>query len=133
MREILFRGKRKDSGKFVEGDLYHCAAGGININTHKQGQPWLGYSVIPETVGQYTGLTDRNGTKIFEGDILIYTDKDQDKSTHKVFWSDIRLAFYACYTRYPELYGYASNFNKDDIEVIGNIHDNPELLKGGSE
>ncbi len=136
MREILFRGKavnlHNGSKDFVYGQYVQNRDGKmIYSDTWEDGIQK--HYVIEETVGQYTGLTDKSGTKIFEGDILIYTDKDQDKSTHKVFWSDTRLAFYACYTRYPELYGYASNFNKDDIEVIGNIHDNPELLKGGSE
>lgn len=134
MREILFRGKQVDNGEWIQGDLLQnvdC----LKIREQEKDIKHIARSFVvhTETIGQYTGLTDKNGTKIFEGDILIYTDKDQDKSTHKVFWSDTRLAFYACYTRYPELYGYASNFNKDDIEVIGNIHDNPELLKGGIE
>ncbi|MGM9682452.1 MAG: hypothetical protein ACI3XQ_02515 [Eubacteriales bacterium] len=60
MREILFRGKRLDNGKFAEGDLW-CFQKGPTINPHEYGQPWLGYPVNPETVGQYTGLTDKIG------------------------------------------------------------------------
>lgn len=129
MREILFRGKRTGSREWIEGFVVSHSMETMCLFVEKKSrETWY---VNDDTVGQYTGLTDKNGKKIFEGDIVKYTDKDQDKSTHKVFWSDTRLAFYACYTRYPELYGYASNFNKDDIEVIGNIHDNPELLKEG--
>ena len=150
MREILFRGKRTNNGEWVEGDLIHLP-NGISILAN-------GYArVIPETVGQYTGLTDKNGKKIFEGDIIRYADlydyncylesidniEVYDNIDLGNIWT-IDEVVYGIEVGYP-----AFDLNKHDFEtnglselsesgqyfyeVIGNIHDNPELLKGGEE
>lgn len=132
MREILFRGKRIDNGEWVYGDLrngcYMIEDCGIYI---------MKYPVIPETVCQFTGLRDKNGKRIFEGDIVsqkrngfeilyvtIFTDKDVG----------------SCGCCYPSFDGIgfvfesvkgtrANAFDLYPLEVVGNIHDNKEMLK----
>lgn len=138
MREILFRGKRIDNGEWVEGDF--CRCGVAKIDTHKMGQPWRGYTVHEESVGQYTGLKDRNGKRIFEGDIFIDGDNE---CTGVVEWHNGCFYLY-WYGRDGVMmeYGYdedagefglletelVSEIYIDALEVAGNIHDNPELL-----
>ena len=119
MREILFRGKCGRNGDewieggiafgyFVEGDVCILSACGSVL------------SVYPETVGQYTGLTDKNGKKIFEGDIV---RADNGHISKVVFW-------YGGFSLYCECHKQHTDFiPKDIIEILGNIHDNPELLK----
>jgi len=124
MREILFRGKRKDNGKWIEGDsLIH--------SMFKKGDVCVGviegleiHSVIPETIGQYTGLTDKNGNKIFEGDIV--KGKDHLEKDLKVYgYIDHKNGSFVIVGDFMTHYRWLDY----DVEVIGNIHDNPELLK----
>lgn len=128
MREILFRGKRTDNGKQVEGNLF------IPDKDDTPTQICIGtniiritYDVIPETVGQYTGLTDKNGTKIFEGDIL----KGAWDTIFQVVYDDCYLGFRA--KEKDGMHNCIDYYGLDRIEVIGNIHDNTELMKGGAE
>jgi uncharacterized phage protein (TIGR01671 family) len=134
MREILFRGKRIDNGEWVEGYYVYDESGQtteeptayiVSLNTHPCGWSLIPYKVIPETLGQYTGLTDKNGKRIFEGDIVKLTLKD-GVELGEIDWSDylMRFTFVSPEGRY--------GFDRDCVfEVIGNIHDNPELLIGG--
>ena len=127
MREILFRGKREVNGEWVYGAYVHYDDIKDNhkddcdyiVGTHT-GTNFPFCKVIPETVGQYTGLTDKNGTKIFEGDIV--------KGTFLGF----PVPFYD-YTFsiswQKDVTGYKANYF-ENVEVIGNIYDNHELLKG---
>ena len=139
MREILFRGKRVDNGKWVYGYYFkathHWHDNGIHedwIATDSiQNGGWCNvrgkYAVIPETVGQYTGLTE-NGKKIFEGDILNGLLRlHPDRRIFQVIYEDNGFYF---------LDEDGVGWHPDhiaDYEVIGNIHDNPELLKGDAK
>jgi uncharacterized phage protein (TIGR01671 family) len=131
MREILFRGKRKDfDNEWLYGfyTLYNNNRGmKPTIITGTEENCCILLEVIPETIGQYTGLTDKNGKKIFEGDIVLYG------FTPCVVKFDTDNARFMLYENGKYL---KNGFNVDTMklkEVIGNIHDNPELLKGGAE
>ena len=136
MREILFRGKRKDNrNPWIYGHLHKMdgygtgyTEYGIQVQDIPTSRPWS-VSVIPETVGQYTGLTDKNGKKIFEGDIVKYGD-----TVHNVVFEQRNGTAYFGLV-YSPLETLPCGHYQDlrQIEVIGNIHDNPELLKGGTE
>ena len=141
MREILFRGKRAENGKWVEGVYFKhdtvciCFSSDDPKPSHLIIQdgfcdwgfepPIQGIEVIPETIGQYTGLTDKNGKKIFEGDIVKGSNiMHSNRKIYQVAFDD--GAF--------ELFDHKGvgwhHSHIDNKEVIGNIHDNPELLKG---
>ena len=122
MREILFRGKQRDNGEWFYGDLVHlnhC----VSIRSKDCAR-----SVVPETVGQYTGLTDKNGVKIFEGDLIRSTETGE---TAIVQWFSEHSAF-MIWCKTSNQVGFLYECEKSIIEVIGNIHDNPELI-GGEE
>ena len=137
MREILFRGKRVDNGEWVQGDLYHRNEE-VLINNFHEG---FNLAIIPETIGQYTGLTDKNGTKVFEGDIVKCTDTQYDYEFIAVVLFGNPNGEYNWGFQLKRVSGAGANTDillwveMEDtgalIEVIGNIHDNPELLKGG--
>ena len=137
MREILFRGKRTDNGEWIYGDLMQnvdC----IKIREQEKDVKHItkSFEIDLETVGQYTDLADKNGKRIFEGDIVAQNwydyDEPRDDSFGKVVFCEYDCSFSVM------------DVNKDgfmplgrcgsyhwEVEVIGNIHDNPELLKGG--
>ena len=144
MREIIFRGK-KDDDEWVYGSFCMdareqfnglCGVDGFIRLYDKAKGKMQTYEVDRETVGQYTGLMDKNGKRIFEGDIVAQNwydyDEPRDDSFGKVVFCEYDCSFSVM------------DVNKDgfmplgrcgsyhwEVEVIGNIHDNPEMLKGG--
>ena len=129
MRKILFRGKTEKFGNWIEGNL-------IVGRDLESGQliyliaPLSAYytevkKVIPETIGQYTGLTDKNETKIFEGDIV--KGKDHLEKDLEVYgYIDHKNGSFVIVGDFMTHYRWLDY----DVEVIGNIHDNPKLLDG---
>ena len=130
-REILFRGARVCDGHFVNGSLVEVngecdsneSVPHIVISYGPDTFDW--FEVDPETVCQFTGMTDKNGTKIFEGDILNEPFEGREK-LYQVFWSEDYFSF-----RVKNGYGeyYLDEICQSRCEVIGNIYDNKELLK----
>lgn len=125
MREILFRGKRNGFGEWVQGNLtqYMDLCGETHYYITPQDDSIATYEVDPETVGQFTGMLDKNDKRIFEGDIVdILTENEE---TGIVTYED--GGFWVNADGFNV--DFHSNINGTDLEIIGNIHDNPELLK----
>ena len=137
-REILFRGKRTDNGEWVYGYLIgnNVIVGEVVDFDEDYFNTQFWYKVDPETVGQFTGLTDKNGTKVFEGGII----RVNGVVNFAVKYIEERLSFCLANTddlklnlKYISPWNHVSaswwyEFGRE-IEVIGNVYDNPELLK----
>ena len=118
-RTVLFRGKRVDNGEWVEGcycegATRHCISVGLPACQH--------FDIEPETVGEWTGLTDKNVQKIFEDDILKVTTRNS-ATICKVVFQD------GCFVGMEEDGGECDFRYLIGVEVIGNVYDNPDLWK----
>ena len=140
MREIIFRGKRMDNREWYYGSYLFLHISSVNWTGAKMGKPEdvhyivndqdINYAVYPSTIGQYTGLKDKNGKRIFEGDII------------KRFWLGAKIIYCVRYDG-ENAHFIGKSLNKSGFttfdgdgemfEVIGNIHDNPELLEVGGD
>ena len=137
MREIVFRAKRKDNGEWVYGSLLIQAGERINKDELTPAEYRIlgcrgeNHLVDPKTVGEYTGLTGGKGTKIFEGDIVKhiqeYEISDKVESIAVIKWNEAYTCWSIEYTNGRITAFLGMEYHR--IEVIGNIHDNPELLK----
>ncbi len=128
MREILFRGKKLDSGEWIYGDFGLVSSDeGVYTLMFSRHYKEFGFGLVdPATVGQYTGLTDMAGKKIFEGDIIRYPISPirfpkRKSPVYTVLWDEA-----GGFTIFTDDNG----FDPKSIEVIGNVYDNPELLEG---
>lgn len=138
MREILFRGQTRRYGEkvklngekiksnWVYGGIFPQNKGGDFAIIYQQEPTIEKYPVYADTVGQYTGFTDKNGAKIFEGDICSFGDTDGGRTNYEICWIENRWIVREC-----------SHSGVDDLDlffcersvVVGNIFDNPELLE----
>lgn len=141
MREVLYRGKRTENGEWVDGsvfvdenkDKHEILVGYVNYR--------VGWEIDPKTAGQFVGIIDKNGKKIFEGDVIKF-----HKFRYEPDWVGVVGYDYCSYIatgRMPLAYEKGigeepiyspfevalSSIDKTTIEIIGNIHDNPELLE----
>ena len=130
MRTIKFRGKSRLDGRWLFGDLFRTDLdGGVSIQTYDEVDGWMTEDVNEKTVGQFTSLFDRNKKEIYEGDIIRINDDESGV---------IEVRFVR------GVFAFLWNGDLDEelpinapthewAEIIGNIHDNPELLKGGAQ
>lgn len=138
MREILFRGKRQNNGEWVVGCyVFQYGCHSIYLPSTDGECGFDNYGVDRATVGQYTGLKDKNGKRIFEGDILEVSwhapRRDTVYEKYEVVYR--KSGFFT--KRAGKLFGQLGNYISPNVnmrcEVIGNIHDNPELLDGETQ
>ena len=133
MRTIKFRGKSKLNGKWVYGDLVQCMSDDIKIvnSNRPESVSYKIYDIQSDTIGQFTGLLDKNGMEIYEGDIV----KTKGNWGGVVTWNS--RGYYYVKDQYysddeePDLspLGSLHCYERKQLEIISNIHDNPEILK----
>ena len=141
MREIVFRGKRAKDGKWVDGSLFSSMTGQkfIRWEVEDDGaiEEIVQYEVNPETIGQFTGLTDKNGKRVFEGDIVCadtgrrwFNGICTDYTQYVVVVYNSQKARFEILGKLGESHKALDQvIDKCSATVVGNIHDKPELLE----
>ncbi len=153
MREIKFRGKRLDNGEWAYGDLRQVEGSAyiLDYDTGDDGVSQehriffnIAYQVDPATVGQYTGLKDKAGVEIYEGDVIKLVTADFEEITitcefgpvrRQIFENEVEITgFYFVRSNdgrktFPITHNYLGKHDTEIWTVIGNIHDNPELME----
>ena len=136
-REILFRGKRVDNGECVYGHFCEFPCDDdtdipsiMRIESKENHRTLMQYPVISETVGRFTGLTDRNGVRIFEGDIVKVKTISGSFINYVITWFNSDLCWVMQSLKDTSVIFRLRSCWK--FEVVGNIHDNPELMRGES-
>lgn len=131
MREILFRGKRFDNNEWIEGGFYlePYTDNAYIVAWNSMGMGFIEYILVcKETVGQYTGLKDKNGVRIFEGDVIdCWSEGVNAKGTVQ----QRKDGLWIIYPAWQKVIMWSlcpDEYCNTTVEVIGNIHDNPELL-----
>lgn len=142
-REILFRGKHKETGIWIYGGLIECANRAFIVDynfasnllrTEQRSLDLVEYTafefrvkeVLPDTVCQYTGLNDKNENRIFDGDVLKVSFEDEEPLIMKVRWDEDTARFWI--SNNEDGFSFYDLWT-GEIEVVGNIHDNKDLLE----
>ena len=137
MREILFRGQTRKKGEkvrldgspidsnWVYGGIFPNNKGGDFAIIYQQEQKIEKFTVYADKVGQYTGLLDKNGKKIFEGDAVWFSD---EKERGVVCFDEIGACFSVRFDTFDAAF---DHLYSNELEIIGNVYDNPELMEGG--
>lgn len=132
MREILFKAKRKDNGEWIQGYYYQIWQQGYILWGMINNIPDM-VEVNPNTLCQYTGLTDKNGKRIWESDVVKCNKRKEGYDLYKVVWrkefADFGVEPLMYKVQYPIGFTLGRTLRGCDYKVIGNIFDNPELLE----
>lgn len=124
MREIIFKAKRKDNGEWVEGLPGYDINGNITeLEVYKKIGDCRIYEVNPDTLCQFTGLTDKNGKKIWENDIVHCGTK------LRVSWHHFKASWVLSKKGWLYNHFFGEAVEPEDVEVVGNVFDNAELLE----
>ena len=136
MHEYLFRGKRKDNGEWVEGSLVTKVDPLLETNycfilAQGRGESFVTWHMVdPATVGQFTGLMDKNGKRIFEGDIVRFEYTGKNLGVEGVETVIFECGKFGVKWGWHKDFVCLDGFANTTKEIIGNIHDNPELIGG---